>query len=156
MSRFLRILIVCCTLTACATAPPATDHASDLDVRQASDRFWATRQRGDAAAFAEHFTDEGVLMIPGLDDASGRNAVRELAQKRFAGVRTADFKVHRREIDVCGDTAYELAWFAETYPAQNDPTRLRGRYLIVWKRGSDNVWRVHRNVYNFAGTEPLP
>jgi uncharacterized protein (TIGR02246 family) len=151
MSRSLWILTLV-ALTACASVQPASEQ-SELAVQQASDRFWATRERGDARSFADQFTEDGILMIPGLADASGRTAIRELSEKRFPGTPTSDFKIQRREIQVAGDSAWELAWYEETYRG-NDPVRMRGRYLIVWKRASDGVWRVHRNLYNFSGTVP--
>ncbi|HEU4521161.1 MAG TPA: SgcJ/EcaC family oxidoreductase, partial [Thermoanaerobaculia bacterium] len=130
MSRCLAILIVC-ALTSCATVQPAAEH-SEAEVREASDQFWATRDRGDASAFTAQFTDDGIFMVPGLADATGRDAILKLAEKRFAAVRPTDFTIHRREIDVAGDSAHELAWFSETIRGPHESTRMSGRYLLVW------------------------
>jgi uncharacterized protein (TIGR02246 family) len=126
-----------------------------MEVQQASDRFWTTRARGDAAALAALFTDDGMFMVPGLPDASGRKAVRELLEQRFAGGRTFDLVVHRREIEVTGDSANELAWYSESHQAQGQTMRMDGRYLLVWQRGGDGAWRVHRYLYNFSGATPV-
>ena len=55
-----------------------------------------------------------------------------------------------------GDTAYELAWYSETLrPHAGPSSQVTGRYLIVWKRGNDIAWRVHRNLFNLAsGSHP--
>jgi uncharacterized protein (TIGR02246 family) len=151
MVRSLWILLVL-SLMSCATTPPSTD-SSELRVQQASEQFWAVRERGDAATFAAQFTEDGVFMVPGVADAMGRTAIQELAQLRFAGARTTDSHVHKREIKVLGDSAHEIAWFMETYPA--DSMRMLGRYVIVWNRGADNVWRVRRFMYNFSGAQPV-
>ena len=151
MSRSLCVFIICAGLTACVTGQPST-RESERAVEQASDDFFATRQRGDATAFAQRFTEDGIYMVPGVVDASGRNAVQELARKRFAGGATEDFRVHRRETEVVGDSAYELAWFSETSKTH----RLQGRHFILWRRGSDEVWRVQRYFYNFSDAAPLP
>ena len=153
MIRSLWILIACGMLTSCVRSQ--APEVAEKEVREASDRFHATRQRGDAAAHAGQFTEEGVLMVPGLADAAGRDAVRGLLEKRFAGARTTDFKVHRREIEVAGDSAYELAWYSEVHAGQDESMRLDGRYVLVWKRGSDGAWRVHRDLYNFSGMTPV-
>ena len=155
MSRSFCILIVCVALTACATVQPATEQA-ELEVQQASDQFHATRVRGDAPSFAALFTDDGVFMVPGLPDAAGRDAVGKLAQQRFAGAQTSDFKILRREIEVIGDAAFELAWYSETDRRQGQAFRMEGRYLLQWKRGSDKSWRVHRYLYNFSDAAPVP
>ena len=152
MSRSLSILMICVSLTACATIQP---EQARLDVQRASDQFWAARERGDVSAFVEQFTDDGIFMVPGLKDAAGRTAVRELAQKRFAAAKITDFKVLRREIEVIGDSAHELAWYSEVHRGQGEAMRLEGRYLIVWKRGSDNLWRVSRYVYSLSDAQPV-
>jgi uncharacterized protein (TIGR02246 family) len=166
MARYAWILISCALLMRCASVPPAAQPrqsetvvapaAKESDIRNASDQFWAARNRGDAAAFAAQFTDDGIFMVPGLSDAAGRTAVQALAEKRFAAARPTDFNVVRREIDVAGDSAYELGWFAETDRRGDQAMRMQGHYLLVWNRGSDDAWRVRRYLYNFSGAEPVP
>lgn len=155
MSRFLCALILCAALTPCASSQPSTTTA-EVEVQQASDRFWATRERGDAAALVAQFTENAILMIPGLPDTAGRSAIRKLTEKRFAAAKTTDFKVQRREIQVMGGSAYELGWYSEIHRGEDEPMRLQARYLIVWKREGDRVWRVHRNLYNLSAAEPVP
>jgi uncharacterized protein (TIGR02246 family) len=155
MIRSLWIPIVCIALMSCATAPAGTEQAKAA-VQQASDQFWATRLRGDAPSFAAQFTDAGMFMVPGLADATGRAAIQELAQLRFAGGKISDFKIDRREIEVSGDSAHEVAWYSETLRGQDQAMRMMGRYLLVWNRGADGVWRVHRYLYNFSDAEPIP
>jgi uncharacterized protein (TIGR02246 family) len=154
MSKSLLILAVCASLTACATTPPAAPDV-ERQVAQASDEFLASRQSGDASSFVSHFTDDGSFMVPGLPDVTGHSAIQALAQKRFAGGRTDDFTVRRREIQVQGDAAHELAWFSEIDRRQEQAFRMEGRHFILWKRGSDGRWRVHRYLYNFADARPV-
>lgn len=152
--RALWLVPFCIALAACASAPPPAETAT-AEIREASDRFWAARERGDAPAFADQFTEDGILMIPGMSDAVGRDAIRDLSQRRFASVKTAGFKVHRREIDVAGDAAYEVAWYSETSTSSGESYRMEGRYLNVWKRDADGAWRVQRNLYNFSAANPV-
>jgi uncharacterized protein (TIGR02246 family) len=184
MPRVIAILSVCAILTACASQPagqqaepdvqqasaPAREleqavvadrplqqaAAAERNIQQASDHFFTTRQHGDASSFAALFADNGAFMVPGLADATGRDAIRELAQVRFASGRSEDFKIERREIEVVGDSAYELAWFSETDRRPGQSFRMQGRHFILWKRGSDEAWRVQRYLYNYSGAEPLP
>lgn len=141
MSRFLRIVLICMVLTACATVHPPAE-TEEAEVQRASDQVWAAHERGDAPGLAALVTEDAILMVPGFPDVVGRSAIQEAAQQMFASTQIADFRVHRREIEVVGDSAYELAWYSETLRAQNGSSRpVQGRYLIVWKRGSDNAWR---------------
>jgi uncharacterized protein (TIGR02246 family) len=155
MFRSLAILMVCGLLASCATTQPSTE-AAETEVQQASDQFWATRERSDAPALASQFTDTAIFGVPGLPDAVGRDAIRDLLQKRFASLRTTDFKVLRREIQVNGNAAHELGWFSEiTHQGEGDAMRMEGRYLIVWSRGADGIWRAHRYFYAFSGARPV-
>ena len=150
MARLVWILIVCGALFSCVSTPPPAA-ATEQEVQQASERFWSSR--GDASSLAAQLTEDAILMVPGLPDATGRTAVQELMPQRFAASRSTDFKVHRREITMAGDAAYELAWYSETHHGQGESLRLQGRYVIVWKHG-DGVWRMHRTLFNFADVRP--
>lgn len=49
-----------------------------------------------------------------------------------------------------GHVAYELATYSETLTHEGaEPSPVRGRYLLVWKRDADGQWRVHRNMFQF-------
>jgi uncharacterized protein (TIGR02246 family) len=133
----------------------ATNERAEAAVRQASDRFWSARDQRDAASLAAQFTENGILMVPGLADAVGRSAIRDLLQLRLNAFRIKDFAAERREITVAGDTAYELAWFGETHVTMDGSTRVEGRYVIAWKQEPDGVWRVHRHLSNFSGMKPI-
>jgi uncharacterized protein (TIGR02246 family) len=157
MKRTVLLSLGVLLLTACASAPPKPSAGSDeAAVARASDNFWAIRDRGEASTFAALFTDDGIFMVPGLADASGMAAVQEMAAKRFAAAKAIDFEIHRREITVAGNTAHELGWFSETLPTPDEWMRMEGHYLLVWQRGHDGVWRVHRYMYNFSGAKPTP
>jgi uncharacterized protein (TIGR02246 family) len=154
MSRFVRLLV--CVVVSAGLTAEVPSRNPELEVQQASEALGAARQRRDAAAFAAFFTHDGVFMIPGLPDAAGRDAVRTLAEKHFGGARVEDLKIREREIRVSEDYAYELAWYSETSRGEEQSFRLEGRQFIIWKRGSDNAWRVQRYLYNFAGARPVP
>ena len=100
-------------------------------------------------------TETAILMVPGLPDTVGRTAVREMLQKRAASLQISDFTVHRRETEVNGDSAHELGWFSAIHRGQGDTLRMEGRYLLVWQRGADGIWRVHRDLFNFSDAIPL-
>jgi ketosteroid isomerase-like protein len=152
MIRSAWILILCSVLTYPALGHDPAETA-EAQIKKASDRFWASR--GDAAVLAAQLTETVILMVPGLPDAVGREEVRDLLHQRFTALRPTDLKTHNRELDVAGDTAYELTVYSEKQVAQGEAMRLDGRYLIVWKRGADGVWRAHRILFNYSGATPL-
>ncbi|HEY3052924.1 MAG TPA: SgcJ/EcaC family oxidoreductase [Thermoanaerobaculia bacterium] len=137
----------------------ATHHGSDKqrsEIEQARSAFWEAHARGDARALAALVTEDAILMAPGMPDIRGRSAIQNTAQQMFTALSITDFKIERSEIQVIGDTAYEVTSYSETlHPTSGTPGAVQGRYLIVWKRGQDTVWRVHRNLFNMAsGSHP--
>lgn len=156
MSKLLSTFFFCAVLAGCASVQPGPDtERIEQEIAQASELLSQARQRGDVTSFVAHFTDDAIYMVPGLADAAGRAAIETLAHKRLAPGRIGEIKTHRRQIDVVGDVAYELAWFSESGPRDEQSMRMDGRHFIVWSRAG-NSWRVHRYLYNFSGAVPLP
>ncbi len=154
MFRSLAMLMVCLVLTSCAAAQPAAETA-EAEVQKASDEFWALREGRDASALSSRFTETGIYMVPGLPDAVGHSAIRALMELRLSSGPILNFKIHRREIEVIGDTAYELAWYSEEHHPREGSNLMEGRYAIVWQRGRAGDWRVHRYLYNFSAATPI-
>lgn len=119
------------------------------DIAQARDAFWAAHERGDASAMASQLTEDAVLFAQGMGAVRGRTAIEESARQMFGQLRVTNFKILEQELDVHGEAAYELTTYSETLqPTGAAPSNVRGRYHIVWRRGEDGVWRVHRNLFN--------
>ena len=161
MARIFSLVIASVILLSCSSSQIATGDAqspptrAEAEVREASDRFWSIRSEQNASLLAETFTESGLLGVPGVVDAVGRTEVRELLQKMLAG-RTTDFKLDRREVDVHGDTAYELGWFSEiSHLGDGDAMQMSGRYVIFWERERDSQWRVNRFFYAWASATPI-
>lgn len=156
MAVYYRVLLASVLLAGCSAVKPASFSSTEPAVTRASDQVWAAHERGDALGLASMVTEDAILMVPGYPDVRGRTGIQEAAQQMFASTRITNFKVERREIRVVDDSAYELAWYSETLQGQDgSSTPVQGRYLIVWKRGRDGNWRVHRNLFNLAsGSHP--
>ena len=137
---------------AAATARQSADSSAQAraDIERTRDAFWAAQERADASAFAMHLTDDAILFAPGMGEVRGRAAIEEAARNMFSQMRVTNFRILGQELEICGDTAYELTTYSETLqPTGAAASNVRGRYLIVWRRGSDGAWRVHRNLFNF-------
>jgi uncharacterized protein (TIGR02246 family) len=136
-------------LPACTSPPaPEPDPRQAIDAAQAA--FWEAHEQGDAQTLANLVTDEALLWGPGMDEVSGREAIQAAAEGMFAAMDISDFEVESRELTVHGDAAYELATYSETLTYEGaEPSTVRARYLIVWKRDADGGWRVHRNMFHF-------
>jgi uncharacterized protein (TIGR02246 family) len=154
MRHVASLFVVLLTVLGCATRQGSDQRRSEIE--EARSAFWEAHGRGDARALAALVTEDAILMAPGMPDIRGRGAIRNTAEQMFAALSISDFKIERSEIEVLRDTAYEVTSYSETLrPTGGKPDSVQGRYLIVWKRGRDGVWRVHRNLFNMAsGSHP--
>ena len=104
---------------------------------------------GDAAAVAAHYTDDAAVLPPDAARIDGREGIQSVWQALFdADVR--DVALTTQEVDVFGDVANEVGTISATAPGEDGGrVQLVGKYVAVWKRGGDDTWRLHRDIWNF-------
>lgn len=146
----LLVLAAAAQVSACTPqSSPEPDPRPDIDAARAA--FWAAHEEGDAEALAALVTEDAVLWAQGMEEVSGREALHATAEGMFSAMAISDFEIDSRELTVHGGIAYELATYSETITYEGaEPSAVRGRYLIVWKREADGAWRVHRNMFHFV------
>ena len=103
----------------------------------------------DAAAVARHYTDDASLFPPGAPRQDGRDAVQSFWQGAI-DVGLTDVVLTTVAVEEFGDTATEEGTLTGTLAgAGGAPTALVGKYIVLWKKGDDGVWRLHRDIWNF-------
>jgi uncharacterized protein (TIGR02246 family) len=107
-------------------------------------RFSAAMKRADAGAIASMFTEDGEYIAAATKGfTTGRAAIEELFAARFKAARFIDVTIATVSVQVEGDTAYETGTSRATVQAGDAPPVTRaGRYLTVWRRQPDGVWRI--------------
>lgn len=107
-------------------------------------QFSAAMKRADPGAIASMFTEDGEYVVASRKGfIAGRPAVEEHFARVFKAVRFHDVAITTLSVQVDGDTAYETGTNSVTFQAGDTPPTTRtGRYLTVWKRQSDGVWRI--------------
>lgn len=107
-------------------------------------QFSAAMKRADAGAIASMFTEDGEYIAAAAKGfVTGRTAIEELFAATFKAVRFIDVVITTASVQVEGDTAYETGNNRVTFQAGDSPPVTRtGRYLTVWKRQQDGVWRI--------------
>lgn len=104
---------------------------------------------GDVDAMLAVMTDDVVFMAPGFERLVGKDEIRPW----LAGyIEAYDARWEKDELEfvVAGDWAFEQYAYRSTVTprAGGDTARDTGKGLIVWRRGSDGVWRVARDAWN--------
>ena len=118
------------------------DEAAILEMRQ---KHLDASLAQDIDTLVETFTEDGVEMPPGGPAVIGREAYRAHceAMLQHAGDFSCSFDI--AELVVSGDWAFERGIFECT---MGDGSEDRGKYLWIYKRGTDGRWRFARIIYN--------
>ncbi len=135
----------------CAHAP-ATRSADPAPVRAAIEvayaGFVAALTRGDADALAAYFTDDAVLVYPGMKGfVTGRQAIRDYWAARFQAARFLEAAIVPAEVRVDGDLAWETGTNRLVVKSGDvAPVTRTARYLVVWRRAVDGLWRIQADA----------
>ncbi|HJU86703.1 MAG TPA: nuclear transport factor 2 family protein [Gemmatimonadota bacterium] len=110
--------------------------------------FSAAYRAGDPAAVAALYADDAFYLAPGgeIDRGDVARHFAFLSSVEPGAGPIIEFEIVDREVS--GDLAYDIGYFTfrrEGQPAENAP---RGKFIVIWKRGEDGVWRIHADGYS--------
>lgn len=99
------------------------------------------------------WTDDGVLLGPGISPIVGRDAIREYMQKQKQEVRNVEIIEYNqdfKEIKIIGNWAFEWALFTGEYRlfSGGDTIHEKAKLFRVLKRQKDGTWKVARSIWH--------
>lgn len=148
MIRNAAIAIVLLALAGCETTngTGAGDPAGGIAASTA--QFEAAYNAGDAAGVAALYTEDGAVLPPDAPRIDGREGIQAMWQGFIdAGVTALDLATV--ELSAAGDAASEVGTYALQVPdGKGGKTTLTGKYIVLWQRGADGVWRLRRDIWN--------
>ena len=113
-------------------------------VEEGNRKFGAAAGRKDYAGLAALYTDNAKLLPPDAPFVSGRKAIEEFWRAAAASLGLISVALKTHDLEVSGDIACETG--------EADLTLISGpakvKYLVVWRRGGDGQWRLHRDIWN--------
>lgn len=113
--------------------------------------------RGDPSALAGMFTEDAILMEPGMDAFRGRAAIERFATGMFEQFELTHVTSHTTELAVYEDRVYEFGTYVETGgPPKKSRHQYPGRYVAVWQRSDDGTWRIHRMMVHSLPSHEQP
>ena len=142
------------TLTVALLGPvarPAADEPSaasdEARIAAASRAFSTAYVSGDVKTLGELYTIDAVLLPPNRD-VRGRDAIRQYFTPRPNRKQVAH-TMDSTELLVDGDTAIDMGTWNSTWQRDDEPAQTAsGRYLIVWRRGTDGAWRMQYDMWH--------
>jgi ketosteroid isomerase-like protein len=141
MKRLLTILALWVLLPTAVMAGEPRTHIDEALVK-----FVAAINAGDGATVASFYSEDAALFPPGGERVDGRSAIQTFWQGAIdSGMKIDD--LHAVEVEARGDMAGEIGVFTLSVPGDSGPTKVAGKYIVIWKR-TGHTWQLHRDIWN--------
>ncbi len=147
MTKALKPIALAILVSTAFALPAWADSPAD-EIAAANAAFAKSFNAGDAAAVATHYTEDASVLPPGGNRADGKAAIEAFWKGAIDG-GLKNLTLKGVEVGSRDDLAYEDGVFTLDAPGSNGAmTTIKGKYIVVWKRGSDGAWRLYRDIWN--------
>jgi len=159
--RLLPSTLLLLVLAACAQPAPIAapvDVAAVKDAIQAREKEWSAAYLAANAAGIAALYAEDAASIPATGDwRRGRDAIAKDNQTQFDSTTfTAREDITEEVIPAGTDYVFEVGHYSSTGTAKSDgkPRTSAGRYVVLWRKDADGVWRLLRDMGSDAPVKP--
>lgn len=145
-------------MAACNQAPDT--HDADVQAIKTLETTW----NQDYAAknpdkLASYYADDAVLMAPGMDPASGKDAVRKMIGQMVTDpALSLKFQASKVDAAKSGDMAFSQGSYTMTMTDSNTKQVVNdhGSYVTVYHKQADGTWKVVSDIATSAVPPPAP
>jgi ketosteroid isomerase-like protein len=123
----------------------ATDQVRQ-SVQSGNQKFSAAAARRDCAAMAALYTEEAMVLPPDGPAVIGRKAIEDFWWAAVNSLDVTGITLSTLELEVHGDAAFEVG----EADLKTNSGLVKVKYLVVWVKGDDEQWRLHRDIWNSA------
>jgi uncharacterized protein (TIGR02246 family) len=115
-------------------------------IAQVTAQQTAAIRQGNAAGFAEHYTDDALVMFQHTPTVVGREAILGFWQG-VVDMGAKDATLETDEVIDCGDTLVERGHYTLTVGTGGEATVDEGSYVVVWKRDGGAL-KLHWDIFH--------
>jgi len=154
--RLLLPLTLCLSVVGCAQQErkaAMADPTALREVIQGREREWsAAFLAGNAAGVANLYTEDGAQVQAAGDWVRGRAGITKAMQAQFDTLAVTAREDITEEVFPAGDYLVEIGHYSYQGTSKTDskPRLGAGRYMVLWRKDADGVWRLHRDIGNDA------
>ena len=161
MPRHRHFVSLALLLTVAGCAAPAktpeapVDPTALRDAIQAREREWsAAYLAGNAAGIAAIYTADAAQVQASGDWVRGTEAITKAMQVQFDTLAVTAREDITEEVIGAGNYAVEVGHYSSkgTHKTSKAARSAAGRYMVLWRKDADGVWRIHRDI----GSEVVP
>ena len=128
-----------------------------LAIRAQTSAFQTAVRTADFPAAAEIMAEDIVVMVPNQASIVGRQAWSEWVGT-WGIAEVTQYEIGIEDIHVSGDLAYVRGTFTEVLHLQGveEPYADEGKFLQIWRKGADGMWRIAVDCWNSILPLPVP
>jgi ketosteroid isomerase-like protein len=152
MMKRLALMLLCASIV----APASSAGDAEAAIRAANSRLKEIVLSGKADAVVTDFYAPGaILMPPDSPLVKGDENVKAI-WNGLAALGKVTLDVQSDSVEEHGDTAIETGrWTLEiVMPGHAQPTKDKGKYIVVWKRQKGGEWRASHDIWNSDSPPP--
>ena len=155
--RHLRKMFASAVVVLAVGCSPTVDVAGETKALLQRDQEWARlASAGIADSLLAYWTDDARVVMPSQPMFQGKSAIRQMVMNNMAipGFHIT-WNPEGAVVSQSGDLGYTYGTNEVTVPERPGTTiKLPGRYLTVWRKDADGVWRC---VMDYSSpVEPPP
>jgi uncharacterized protein (TIGR02246 family) len=157
--RWMTIVGAAMLTTLAAGCKPADTHDADVQAIRAVETEWNQDYGSrDVAKLMTHYSDDAVLMAPGMEPMTGKSNIQTLIQ-RMAADPSMSLKFEATVVDVAksGDVGYTQGTYtmAMTDPGTKQLMHDHGSYVTVFRKQADG-WKAVSDIATSAVMPGVP
>lgn len=131
--------------TSCGRGGAPAPSMAQRQISRVMVEYEAAYHRNDAAAMAQLYAPNGLLLPPGRELIRGRDAIRKFWEQGME----AGFQMETLQVSAGIGTGFAVGRYYIPADAENDAES--GKYVITFERQPDGVWRVAADIWNEDG-----
>ena len=142
-----KIFFLCLFFVGCA--PELDSRKDNTSLKEFSAKWREAYQSADFESMRDLYEPDAWLMTRHQPARKERDEILAYFKaSRHAGAK-AEITFQYEDEFIEGDIAVKTAkWWLESPQAIGEPVRDSGRSLVIFKRGSDDIWRLWRDIDN--------